>query len=239
MKKYLEILRKCPLFHGIGDADIVSMLDCFEAEFRSYGKEERILKEGNTATKFGIVLSGMAQIVRVDYYGNRNILTNIEAAEIFGESFACAGIQMMPVDVTAIGDTKVVLMDARRIMTTCNRGCAFHNQLIYNLLKVVARKNLVFHEKLEVTSGRSTREKLMTYLLLQAKKKNRTEITIPYDRQELADYLEVDRSGLSAEISKLRKEGILECRKNQFRLLSQENKMVQRATTSVLRKGDE
>ena len=79
----------------------------------------------------------------------------------------------------------------------------------------------------------------MTYLLLQAKKKNRTEITIPYDRQELADYLEVDRSGLSAEISKLRKEGILECRKNQFRLLSQENKMVQRATTSVFRKGDE
>ena len=146
---------------------------------------------------------------------------------------------MMPVDVTAIGDTKVVLMDAARIMTTCNRGCAFHNQLIYNLLKVVARKNLVFHEKLEVTSGRSTREKLMTYLLLQAKKKNRTEITIPYDRQELADYLEVDRSGLSAEISKLRKEGILECRKNQFRLLSQENKMVQSATTSVLRKGDE
>lgn len=220
MKKILGILRKCPLFDGIADEDINSMLNCFGAEIQTYTKDERILKEGNRATRFGIVLSGMAQIVRVDYYGNRSILTSIEPAEIFGESFACAGIEVMPVDVTATVDTEVILIDAGRITKTCDHMCAFHSQLIFNLLKVVARKNLVFHEKLEVTSRRSTREKLMTYLLLQAKKKNSNDIIIPYDRQELADYLEVDRSGLSAEISKLRKDGVLECRKNQFRLLS-------------------
>ena len=112
-----------------------------------------------------------------------------------------------------------MLIDCRRITTSCSNACGFHNQMIHNLLRVVANKNLIFHQKIEITSRRSTREKLMAYLLHQEKLHGSSEFTIPYDRQALADYLEVDRSGLSTEIGKLKKQGILSCEKNRFTLL--------------------
>lgn len=219
MQKHFDVLRICPLFNGIDDKDLTAMLGCLGAKESAYKKGDVIFAEGDPAKYLGIVLEGKAQVERVDYYGNRNILAGIEAPQIFGEAFACAGLDEMPVDVVATENTDVLLIDARRITQSCGNACAFHSRMIFNLLNIVAGKNLVFHQKIEITSGRSTREKLMTYLLIEAKKNGSTTFTIPYDRQELADYLEVDRSGLSAEISKLRKENILECRKNTFILL--------------------
>ena len=102
---------------------------------------------------------------------------------------------------------------------SCSNNCAFHQQLIFNLMKNLAEKAILFHQKVEIAAKRTTREKLMTYLMFQAKKAGSNRFRIPFDRQELADYLEVDRSGLSAEISKLRKEGVLESDKNTFVLL--------------------
>ena len=111
-----------------------------------------------------------------------------------------------------------MLIDCNHILHTCSNNCGFHQQLIFNLMKDLAVKTLLFHQKIEITSKRTTREKLMTYLLIQAKRVNSNSFDIPFDRQELADYLEVERSGLSAEISKLRQEGILESHKNHFEL---------------------
>ncbi|MBQ9961673.1 MAG: Crp/Fnr family transcriptional regulator, partial [Firmicutes bacterium] len=119
----------------------------------------------------------------------------------------------------AVEDYSCLLIDCRRITFSCSSACAFHSRTICNLLYLVANKNLVYDQKIEITSKRSTREKIMTYLLMQAKLHNSSVFTIPYDRQALADYLEVDRSGLSAEISKLRKENILKCDKSTFELL--------------------
>ena len=219
MQKYFEVLRKCPLFYEITDENLIAMLSCFGAKIVSFEKKETILSEGEPPKYIGIVLSGNAQIIRIDYFGNRSIVANMEPSELFGESFACADIESMPVNVIAAEPTKVMLIDCIRITQSCSNACGFHNQIIYNLMKVVATKNLMFHQKIEVTSKRNTREKLMTYLLLQAKKQKSSSFHIPYDRQELADYLEVDRSGLSAEISKMKKEGIIENRKNYFVLL--------------------
>ena len=112
-----------------------------------------------------------------------------------------------------------MLIDRDRIMRTCHKGCGFHSRLIFNLMKDLATKTLMFHQKIEVTSKRTTREKLMTYLMLQAKKAGSNSFTVPFDRQALADYLEVDRSGLSAEISRLRKENIIKSHKNYFEIL--------------------
>ena len=219
MKKYFDVLRKCPLFNGIYDNDLTAMLGCLGAKESEYKKGDTILAEGNPAKYLGIVLVGKVQIERVDYYGNRSILTTIEPSRIFGESFACAGIKVLPVNVVASEDTEVLLIDARRITQSCSNSCSCHSRMIFNLLNIVARKNLVFHQKIEITSKRSTREKLMTYLLLEVKKSGSNTFTIPYDRQELADSLEVERSGLSAEISKMRKEKILECHRCTFTLL--------------------
>ena len=219
MKRYATILLKCGLFAGIAENQLLTMLSCLGATVRTYEKNQVILSEGDTADRIGVVLSGAVQLVRVDYYGNRSILTELQPAGMFGESFACADVARMPVDVVATEKSDVLFIDAKRILHVCSSACGFHNQLIYNLMKLVATKNLIFHQKLEIISKRSTREKLMTYLMMQAKQQNSNSFTVLFDRQELADYLEVDRSGLSAELSKLRKEGVLECRKNHFTLL--------------------
>jgi CRP-like cAMP-binding protein len=219
MKNYFDILRNCPLFDGIEDSNLTAMLGCLNAKQYDYKKGDTILAEGDEARYMGIVLEGSAQIERIDYYGNRSILTKIQPSMIFGESFACAGLKTLLVNVAATEDTAALLIDARRITQSCSNACAFHSRMIFNLLNIVARKNLVFHQKIEITAKRTTREKLMTYLLFEAKKSKTGTFTIPYDRQELADYLEVERSGLSAEISKMRKEKMIECHRSTFTLL--------------------
>lgn len=224
MEKYFEVLRKCPLFMGISDENLISILVCLGATMKTYEKKETIFSEGEPAKYIGIVLSGAVQIVQMDYLGNRNIVANIEAAELFGESFACAGVEAIPMDVVAREDTEVLLIDCLRITQTCSSACEFHRRMIYNLMKLVAMKNIIFHQKIEIISKRSTREKLMTYLVMQAKKNKSTIFEIPYDRQELADFLGVDRSGLSVEIGKLCKEGFIQNKRKWFKVIKDEEK---------------
>lgn len=219
MKKYLEILKACPLFENIEEQDLLKMLGCLGVKVESFDKKYTIFAEGAPARYIGIVLSGSAQIIQVDYYGNRSILSEVESGEVFSEEFACAGVESIPISVVADEPCEIMLINCSHIMHTCSNNCGFHQTLIFNLMKDLANKSIMFHQRIEVTSKRTTREKLMTYLALRAKKMGSNSFDIPFDRQELADYLEVDRSGLSAEISKLRSEGILECRKKHFELL--------------------
>lgn len=219
MKKYFEVLRKCPLFANISDENLIPILSCLGATVAKYEKKETIFSEGEPAKYIGIVLSGAVQIVQVDYFGNRNIVANVEVTELFGESFVCAGIVAIPVDVVAREDTEVLLIDCLRITQTCSNACEFHRQMIYNLMKMIARKNIVFHQKIEIVSKRTTREKLMTYLIMEAKKNKSTAFEIPYDRQELADFLGVDRSGLSATIGTLCREGVIRSKRRWFEIV--------------------
>ena len=219
MKKYLEILKKCPLFFGIKEEELIRMLTCLGAEVKKFEKNDTVFAEGSEARQIGVLLSGEAESIKFDYYGNKSIINQINESELFGEAFACAESKSLPVSIVAVNKSDVMLVDCSHILHTCSNNCAFHQQMIYNLMKDLAQKTIKFHQRIEVTSKRSTREKLLTYLDIMAKQKNSSSFTIPFNRQELADYLEVDRSGLSAEISKMRKEGILESNKNYFRLL--------------------
>lgn len=219
MKKYFEVLRKCPLFYGIADENLMRMLGCLGAKVEIFDKKYTIFAEGSPAKYIGVMLSGSAQIVQVDYYGNRSILAGVSATEVFAEAFACADVRALPVSVIAGEPSEVMFIDCAHILHTCENNCGFHQQLIFNLMKDLASKTILFHQKVEIMSKRTTREKLMTYLALQAKRANSNRFVIPFDRQELADYLEVDRSGLSAEIGKMRKEGLIKSEKSRFELL--------------------
>lgn len=219
MKKYLSVLQKSPLFATIEEAELLTLLDCLGGVVRAYPRSAIIFREGDRPTYLGVVLSGEVCITRTDYYGNRSIVSKVTAPQVFGETFACAEVESLPVDVVASTDCAILMIAVERVLSPCCQGCGFHNRLIYNLMKQTAAKNLLFHRKLEITSKRTTRDKLMTYLLITAKEQGSSSFTIPYDRQELADYLEVDRSGLSAEISKLRREGVLTAEKSRFTLL--------------------
>ena len=219
MKKYLGILKSCLLFEGMTDAEILAVLECLEARVTFFDKKYTIFAEGSPAKYVGIVLNGVAQVIQIDYYGNRSILSVIKKADVFAEAFACAGIEEIPVTVIANEPCEVMLIDCNRILHTCAKHCAFHQRLIFNLMKDLAQKTLLFHQRIDVTSRRTTREKLMAYLLLEAKRAKSDRFDIPFDRQELADYLEVDRSGLSTELGKLKREGVLTFCKNHFELL--------------------
>ncbi|MBQ8341613.1 MAG: Crp/Fnr family transcriptional regulator [Clostridia bacterium] len=219
MKEYLEILAKCPLFANIEEQNLLRMLHCLGAKVEHFDKKYTIFHEGMPARQIGIVLSGAVQVVRVDYYGNRSILTELGAPHVFAEAFACAEAEALPVSVIASEPSDIMLIDCRHILHTCQNACGHHHSLIFNLMKDLAEKTLLFHKRIEITGKRTTREKLLAYLSAEAKAANSRILTVPFDRQELADYLEVDRSGLSAEISKLRREGVLRCEKNRFELL--------------------
>lgn len=218
-REFHPILEKCALFEGIHSENLSALLGCIGGRVISVSSGQTVFREGDPAIYVGMVLSGAVRMIREDYYGNRSIVAHIGPAELFGETYACAEIDSLPVSIIADEDSEVLLMDCRRITSSCSNACTFHSRIIFNLLKLVARKNLVFDQKIQVTSKRTTREKLMTYLLDQAKLQGSNSFSIPFDRQELADYLEVDRSGMSVEISKLRREGVLKCEKNHFILL--------------------
>ncbi|MBR7142327.1 MAG: Crp/Fnr family transcriptional regulator [Clostridia bacterium] len=219
MEKFYPILEKCSLFDGIESKQLSALLGCLQARVEEFDKKYTVMAEGTPAKYLGILLSGALQISRTDYGGNRSLLATVEPGELFAEAFACAEVRDLPVTVTADEPSRVMLINCRHILHTCSNSCAFHRQLILNLMKSLAEKNLRFHQRLEVTSQRSTREKLLTYLSLQAKTAGSSRFSIPLDRQELADYLEVERSGLSAEIGKLQREGVLISRKREFELL--------------------
>ena len=219
MEKYLEILKNCPLFFGIEQENLIRMLNCLGAKVEHFDKKYTIFAESTQAKYIGIVLSGSAQVIQIDYYGNRNILSDIHEGEMFAEDFACADVKELPVSIVASDVSEIMFIDSSHILHTCQNSCGFHHQLIYNLMCDLANKAIMFHQKIEITSKRTTREKLMAYLMFYAKKTGRNSFDIPFDRQELADYLEVDRSGLSAEISKLRNEGILYSHRKHFKLL--------------------
>jgi len=219
MEKYFSVLRQCPLFHDITDADLNLLLPCLGAKVIAFDKKYTIFAEGTPARHIGVLLSGSAQILQIDYYGNRSILSEVRPSEMFGESFACADMAVSPVSVIANEPSEVMLIDCSRILHACTCACGFHQQMIFNLMKNMARKNIQFHQTVDILSRHSTREKLLAYLMFYAKKEGSSKFEIPFDRQELADYLKVDRSGLSAEISKLRKEGVLLSNRKTFELL--------------------
>ena len=220
MKKFLNTLKSCPLFADIEEADLESMLSCLNAKVVTYRKNQFIFEEGSPALWVGILLSGRARILKEDYNGNRNIVAHIEPGELFGEVFACAHVDELPVSVLSDEETQAMLLDCRRIITFCSGSCHFHTKLINNLLRIVAQKSLLLNQKIDLLSKGTTKDKLMAYLFSQARKYKSNEFTIPYDRQGLADYLGVERSAMSAEISKLCKEGIIETKKSRFKIIT-------------------
>lgn len=219
MENYLKILRSVPLFYEINDDDLVALLHCLAAKTVDYKSNSLIFKEGDLAQSVGIVLLGEVRIVKDDIYGNQNIMAFVNKGQLFGEAFVCAAIHNIPVSVMANQDSVVMFINYKKIIATCTSCCAFHNKLIYNMLKVMANKNVFLNQKIEILSKRTTKEKLLVYLSSEAQKTGDRSFSIPFNRQELADYLFVDRSAMSNELCKLRNEGILAFNKNKFKLL--------------------
>ncbi len=211
-------LQTLPLFAGIQPGELSALLACLSPLEKSYGRGELVLREGEPVQAVGILRSGSLLVLKEDFSGNRNILTQLGPGELFAETLAFARVQASPLTVLAAADSRALFFDSRRLLTSCASACAFHRRLIENLLCILAGKNLLLSQKIEHISRRGIRERLLSYLYSQARAAGGPEFAIPFDRQGLADYLCVERSALSAALGKLRDEGVLEFHKNRFTL---------------------
>ena len=219
MPDNFDALAACALFEGVSREDRAAMLQCMQARAVDVAKGEAVFRAEGPAEYVGILLSGGVRVFREDFDGNRTIQAALRPGDLFGETFACAGVSRLPVTAEADRPSRVLLVRMKRLIETCPSACAFHNRVVMNLLKAMAAKNLLLNQKLEITSRRTTREKLLAYLSAQARATGSDSFVIPFDRQGLADYLGVDRSALSAEIGKLRREGVIESDRSAFTLL--------------------
>jgi len=219
MKNIFFMLR-CPLFNGIRQADLEKLLNCIPNRRKIYKKGNYILMAGDKNSGMGILLSGRAIITKDDFWGHRSILSEIETTDLFAEAFSCAGENILPVSVVATEASEVLFLDYKQTVSFCSSACSFHAALIRNMLQIVARKNITLVEKMEHITKRTTRNKLLSYLSEQARVRGNNVFQIPFDRQELADYLAVDRSAMSSELSKMKEEGLLNFNKNKFELLA-------------------
>lgn len=220
-QRLIDELAHIALFKNIDRQELETLFGCLQPRIKKYGRDETIFRAGDPVFSVGIVLSGFVQVISEDIFGNRNILSGFGKPHLFGESFACAKAGALPVSVVAATDSEIMLLDYPRVIGKCASACVFHGKLIENMLQIIAQKNIALNTKLNTMSKRTTREKVLAYLGEEAKQQGTPRITIAFNRQQLADYLFVDRSALSAELSRMRDEGILDFHRNRFILYRQ------------------
>ena len=218
MKKYVAVLKRTQMFAGVGDEEINAMLSCLGARLFTYKKGEYVFRQGEHISDITVLVEGNLHIQRDDYWVNRSILGRISVGEMFGEAYAAPESGPLLNDVVAVADSAVIFFDVKRIITTCSSACRFHAMVVQNLFFAISEKNKKLVQKLGHMSKRSTREKLISYLSEEAKKQNSSTFSFPFNRQQLADFLAVDRSAMSNELCIMRDDGLLEFDKNKFRL---------------------
>lgn len=216
MKDFLPVIRSAQLFSGVSEDELTAMLSCLKAEKRDFPKEDFVLRSGDTADSIGLALAGTVLVIQEDIWGNRNILSKAGPGQTFAAAYACAPGSVLNVSVVAETPVTALFLNVKRILNVCPSACAHHSRIIRNLLSELAEKNLRFNEKLTHMGQRTTRSKIMSYLSAEAQRLGKYEFDIPFSRQQLADYLAVERSGLSLELGKMRSEGLLDFHKSHF-----------------------
>lgn len=208
-----------PLFAGIREDDRKTMLGCIGYHVSSFKKGEIVAFEAENIRHVGIVMSGVVDMVKEDLWGNKTLLVRTSKNEVFGETFACGEDSLSVVTFVVSEDAKILFMPFDRVMRNCTKACAFHHKLIENMVRVIANKNRDLMRKVEIVSKRTIREKILSYLSLQAQTQNTRYFQVPLGRLELAEYLCVDRSALTRELAKMKDEGIIDFDKNWFKML--------------------
>ncbi|MGI6212391.1 MAG: Crp/Fnr family transcriptional regulator [Anaerovoracaceae bacterium] len=216
----LEVIQKSEIFKGIDKSELEALLPCLLEQKRRYQKGESIFRTGDRIIKIGLLLAGTAHIERYDYWGNRHIVTALRPGDIFGESYAASPGSIMNVSVAADEDLSVLFLDLSKALHMCTSACPFHARLIDNLVSLLAGRNLMLNEKLTYVTQHTLRDKILSYLSAESVRQHSSYFDIPFDRQQMADYLNAERSALSNELSKLRADGIIDFQKNHFRLVT-------------------
>jgi len=213
--EHYDVLKYVELFSGIAAEEMELMLDCVDARTKKYHKGSIILLAGEKPQYVGVVISGELHIAREDADGNRSLIAVAGPGQVFAEALCCADVDESPVTVTAGSSSSVMMLKFSRLLRTCPNSCVFHARLIQNMLELIAGKNLMLQSRMEIISLKSIREKVLLYLDAFIKKQG-NEITIPLNREQMADFLCVERSALSHELARMKRDGLIDYRKNKF-----------------------
>lgn len=195
------------------------MFNCLGAFIKTYSRGEYLFREGEETGHITVLISGELHIQRDDYWGDRSIISHVEPGNMFGEAYLSAKNGVILYDVAAAKDSTVIFFDINRILTVCPSACPYHTKVMQNLFYALSDRNRYLVQKLGHMSRRTTRGKLISYLSEQADRNQSNSFTIPFNRQQLADFLSIDRSAMSTELGKMRDEGLITFNKNSFTLL--------------------
>lgn len=218
MKKYLPVLKHCPFFAGMDEGEILSILNCVDAKIRTFDHDEYIFRAGDSTASMGLILSGSVLVIQENLWGAPEYHVQNRSRRLLCGTLRRNARFRFEHQRGNRRPSETLMLNINRLLTVCPTACTHHNRLIRNLVSVLAEKVLQFNEKITHMSKRTTREKLLSYLSSESIRQGSLSFDIPYDRQQLADYLCVERAAMSAELSKLQKEGLLTTRKNHFEL---------------------
>lgn len=211
-------ISKTILFEGMTPIETEQMLTCLSAKTKQFDKNQAVCRIGDRISAMGLVLSGAVNMIKHDVWGNQAILDHVRQGQVFGETYACLKEEPLAVNVIAAEKTEILFLEVSRVMEICSSNCTFHSRLIRNLIYTLARRNLALTSKMDQITPRTIRDRVLSYLSAQAVRQGGYTFEIPFNRQQLADYLSVDRSALSSELSKLQKEKRISFQKNRFTL---------------------
>lgn len=215
----VDKLSSLAIFSGINPENIPEMLKCLKVFFKDYQKNELIVLESDEIRNIGIILSGTVHMIKIDENGEQTILVSLKKGELFGESFSCGSHLAACVSFISATDCKILFLPFHRVIHSCKLSCVFHHRLIENMVRIISDKNVMLMHKIEIISKKTLREKIMTYLHLQAQEHHCNHFTIPLGRLELAEFLCDNRSALTRELVSMQKEGLIRYHKNTFEIL--------------------
>ena len=217
LKDY-SVIKKCQLFNGLED-DITKIISCLKSKTISYDRDSFAIMEDDPIESMGIILSGRVRIIREYADGNIDIIGELADGEIFGVAMVCAGIKNSMVTVKAVEKCKIMYLDYRKIINVCPSVCKFHLKIIKNLIELVAAKNLMLQQKMEIVTKKTIREKLLNYFAIQSKTAKSRKFSIPFNRTDLAFYIGADRSSMTRELYRMQNDGLIRLDKKNFELL--------------------
>ena len=218
MEKYLSKIKNSPLFQDITEEELSRMLNCFGANIKTYTQGQAIIRQGDKVSKIYTILDGEVNIEKDSYWGRRIIVQKLYEYNNIALGLVASTSSESTISAISSKKTTVLSMNFSKCTTMCTNACHHHSALIQNMFKILSKENIELIEKIENISQKSIRDKLLTYLSNESIKHKSPVFEINFNRQELADYLNIDRSAMSFEMSKLKNEGIINYKKNKFAL---------------------
>jgi CRP-like cAMP-binding protein len=220
MQNYYNQIKNSPVFFGINEDELKNMLTCFNARIKTYEDGEMIIRQGDMITNLYLILDGTVNIEKDSYWGRRIIVTQLGVNDNVALAYVASKNIESNIDAISVGKTKLLLLSYSKCTSMCQNACTKHRILINNLFEILSKENIELIQKIENISQKTIRDKLLTYLSNEARRNKSNIFEIPFNRQDLADYLNIDRSAMSFELSKMQKDGLIKVEKNKFMLKS-------------------